>query len=266
VSFYKMERGWQDSEFFKGEEFSTRDAWEWLVADARWKEGTVNILGNPIFLTRGQLCHSVRFMAEKFMWSIGRTQRFIKKLQKWNMISVSTNTGQTIITICNYSKYQDDKQASDMSTDTPIDTPPDTQAGTKKKKDKESKEGKKRKRLASRPDCVSENVWDDFISQRKTDFTETALMGIQRQAEKAGWALERVLAYAVTRGWQSFEADWVKENRNESIKSNNTRPTKSDRANAAAARALERLGYADQPDGEPVFRQLEHLREGTGTA
>lgn len=45
-------------------------------------------------------------------------------------------------------------------------------------------------------------------------------------------------------------------------------PTKTDRKEAATKRALQRLGIeeTDQPDGEPMLRQLEHLREGAGTA
>ena len=41
--------------------------------------------------------------------------------------------------------------------------------------------------------------------------TETALKGIEREAKKAGWSLEKVIFECVTRGWQSFKADWVKE-------------------------------------------------------
>lgn len=41
--------------------------------------------------------------------------------------------------------------------------------------------------------------------------------------------------------------------------------SKSDRLNDAERRALEKLGATDQPNGSPMLRQLEHLREGTGT-
>jgi len=41
--------------------------------------------------------------------------------------------------------------------------------------------------------------------------TETALKGIEREAKKAGWSLEKAISECVTRGWQSFKADWVKE-------------------------------------------------------
>ena len=39
--------------------------------------------------------------------------------------------------------------------------------------------------------------------------TDTALDGIRREAEKAGYSLELALETCCKRGWQGFEADWV---------------------------------------------------------
>lgn len=151
MSWYRMERGWKDHEFFQKEPYSERDAWQWMIEEAAFKEKTIAVMGVPVRLKRGQFCHSVRFMAEKFQWSVGRVQRFIKRLQKWMMIITSTDTGQILISISNYSKYQDGRHTSDTSTDTPIDTPPDTQAGTNNKKDKEGKEIEGEKESAEAP-------------------------------------------------------------------------------------------------------------------
>lgn len=111
MSFYKMERGWQKSEVFSGEKYSERDAWVWLIETATWKQGAkpVSIKGKPLKLKRGELSHSIRFMAQKFKWDKGKVERFLKKLSKWGMIKIlsKTKTGQNIVTICNYSKYQD---------------------------------------------------------------------------------------------------------------------------------------------------------------
>ena len=35
--------------------------------------------------------------------------------------------------------------------------------------------------------------------------------GIQREADKAGWPLDAALRECITRNWQSFKADWVKD-------------------------------------------------------
>lgn len=69
---------------------------------------------------------------------------------------------------------------------------------------------KKRKRSSiEKPDGVSDAVWNDFNKQRKTKLTQTALNGIIKQANLAGFTLEEALTEAVERGWQSFKADWV---------------------------------------------------------
>ena len=63
-----------------------------------------------------------------------------------------------------------------------------------------------------RPDSVPEQVWNDFIKLRKAKkapLTQTALNGIEREAEEAGWTLEEAISECVTRGWQGFKAEWV---------------------------------------------------------
>lgn len=70
---------------------------------------------------------------------------------------------------------------------------------------------KKRSRAVP-PDGVSESVWKDFLQIRKAKrapMTDTALAGIQREAEKAGLSLQKALEVCCERGWQGFKADWV---------------------------------------------------------
>lgn len=56
---------------------------------------------------------------------------------------------------------------------------------------------------------VTEQVASDFIAMRKAKLTETAITGIKREADKAGFTLEDALKECVARGWQGFKADWV---------------------------------------------------------
>ena len=67
--------------------------------------------------------------------------------------------------------------------------------------------------LVARPNGVSEQVWDDFISLRKAKrapLSATALASIAKEAEKAAMHIEEALTECVTRGWQSFKAEWMK--------------------------------------------------------
>ncbi|HBP27925.1 MAG TPA: hypothetical protein DD666_00735 [Advenella kashmirensis] len=61
---------------------------------------------------------------------------------------------------------------------------------------------------------VDEQVASEFNANRKRKLTPLALAGIQREAGKAGWSLEDALRKAVERGWQSFEAAWVAQDKN----------------------------------------------------
>lgn len=77
---------------------------------------------------------------------------------------------------------------------------------------KEEKPKRKRTSIA-RPDGVSEQVWNDFSAlrnKRRAPITETALKGIQREAEKAGITLEAALSTCCERGWQGFKAEWYR--------------------------------------------------------
>jgi uncharacterized protein YdaU (DUF1376 family) len=64
----------------------------------------------------------------------------------------------------------------------------------------------------AKPDDVSEQIWNDFLAIRKSKkapLTESAVQGIRREAQKAGWSLEDALRECCVRGWQGFKADWV---------------------------------------------------------
>ena len=68
-----------------------------------------------------------------------------------------------------------------------------------------------------KPDGVEQDVWNDFLDHRKAKrapLSNTAMAAIEREAAKAGWPLNRALAEIVSRNWQSFKAEWVREKQN----------------------------------------------------
>jgi hypothetical protein len=71
----------------------------------------------------------------------------------------------------------------------------------------------KRATQIEKPSGVSEQVWNDFIALRKAKrapLSPTALSVIAKEAEKAAMHIEEALTECVTRGWQSFKAEWIK--------------------------------------------------------
>jgi hypothetical protein len=97
---------------------------------------------------------------------------------------------------------------------------------------------KNKNNKARKPDCVSEGVWSDFQSLRKAKkapLTPTALERIESEAVKAGWSLEDALSECSARGWQGFNAEWVKEARNDNRRQGNSNRNAAELARAKLA-------------------------------
>jgi hypothetical protein len=107
---YLFERG----EFCKGY------AWLWLLSEASYEDRDFRVGYKKISLKRGQLSHSIRYMADVWGWPKSNAQRFLNRLKSDHMIDTDTRSGQLIITICNYEEYQGqpEGQFEESGTDT----------------------------------------------------------------------------------------------------------------------------------------------------
>jgi uncharacterized protein YdaU (DUF1376 family) len=79
------------------------------------------------------------------------------------------------------------------------------------------------------PDGVTEMVWQDWLKLRKAKkaaVTQTAIDGIQREADKARVSLQTALETCCERGWTGFKAEWMQ-----------SQPSQQDK-NMGAARAI----------------------------
>lgn len=114
-----MQRGWMDHDLFKGEPFTRAMAWEWMIGEAAYQPTRKRIAALKYTdLKRGQFTHSIRHMAGKFQWSVGKVQRLISELEQLGMVDTATEHGQSLITICKYSQYQLTPKSHDTESDT----------------------------------------------------------------------------------------------------------------------------------------------------
>src|SRR5262249_51954192 len=100
------------------------EAWCWLLFVAQWKPQRISVANGRgqrvvITLERGQLSHSLRYMAANFGWSVKRVRTFLNRLKMDAQIDTQTGTPQTIISIRNYREYQKPESAKGTQTGTP---------------------------------------------------------------------------------------------------------------------------------------------------
>lgn len=215
--FYLMHRGWQDNPVFRNEAFSKRDAFVWLIEEAAYLPARVHAANGAISLTRGQLSHSLRFMAKAWKWDEAKVRRFLASLVKAEIIDAATDAGQTVVTIRNYDKYQGSTEA----TDAPIDAAATQQRRGDDANLKQGNKGKKeedtlpngsdraRPRKADpfpRPEWADPAVWADFLVNRKRkrlSNTATAHKGFLEDIARLTdpqWPPGRLLEVATRKG------------------------------------------------------------------
>ena len=243
--------------FFRAETYTEREAWLWIIMQARWKSGQARAGDLTVDLQRGELAASVRFMAEAWQWTPARVQRYIERLKKVKMICVKTDTGISVVTVCNYDKFQ----TTEADTDTgPIQDRYRTD--TKENKDVIKEEGKegKREAKASRAKPSSANVLSilsrvaspevasEFISHRngiKKPITDTMADGMVKLL--AGHHdPDAVLNHSIANGYQGIFPDKIKR-----TGSQNGTPTGHGRLSAFIAGASSAPRVDSWPDSDP---------------
>ena len=122
-------------------------------------------------------------------------------------------------------------------------------------------EDDKKRSRATTPDGVSAVVWKDFLQIRKAKrapMTDTALAGIQREAEKAGLTLQRAVEIACERGWQSFKAEWVSNDK--AVQASVTVPGRAERD--PALQKLDDDARNTKPPSLEMLARMAALRNG----
>jgi hypothetical protein len=162
--YLRAQRDRFNHHLFAREKFCRGYAWDWMVAQARFNDCVVDVAGKSVNLKRGQFSHSIRFMAQAWNWDKAAVSRFITRLKTETMIETSTETGQIVITICNYERYQADVKP----TETPAASPPETAARQQrdssetKNKDDETTVKEEREAKASLVRSRFSEFWDCY--------------------------------------------------------------------------------------------------------
>ena len=115
-----------DSDFWNSiEPFTARSAFIHVLLSANWKDGRIYHDGKTITIKRGQWLTSIRKLSETFHWGIRRVYRWLDMMEKFGMITSKNLKFATLLTVVNYSKYQDRGNTSDNTNDNTSDNTSD---------------------------------------------------------------------------------------------------------------------------------------------
>jgi hypothetical protein len=120
--YYLMHRGWLDHPALDDGPFCRRACWADMIEMASWRPRQRSISGKTIGLQRGEFTASIRFLATRWKVDKGKVERFIVRLKTETMIETRTETGQLVIRICNYDKFQAAPNESETSSETAVET------------------------------------------------------------------------------------------------------------------------------------------------
>lgn len=125
--------------------------WLWLLDNAAWKDTKHDIQGASADVFRGSVCASLRHISEQTGVGLQRVRTAIKRFSDENMIDTKLTHGKSMISLCNFDKYQNPNNAANT-----LPTQQQHTANTQKKQgNKETRE------YTSSGDDGFENFWSN---------------------------------------------------------------------------------------------------------
>ena len=103
---------WKDKE-----PFDKRSAWIDLLLTVNYKNKKIPYENGFIEIEKGQTLTSIKQLAEKWKWSRHKVSDFLDRLEQDTMIVQVRDTRKTLVSIVNYSKYQDVIEKKDILSD-----------------------------------------------------------------------------------------------------------------------------------------------------
>lgn len=201
-------------------------AFAWMVMRASWRRSKVRYKDRAISLQRGQLAVSVRDMAASMDRDKAWVERLWKRLKSETMIETANDAGVSVVTICNYSTFQGERDTGETVLETLSETGA-RQARDTEQRNKEIKNTSVDKSTSVKvvsvafelPSRIPAEPWAGWIEMRvkmKKRPTVKAMQLAIRELDKLaeqGWPPGEVLDHCTMNGYQGIFPP--KGNRNE---------------------------------------------------
>lgn len=161
----KLHRSIQESDIWEKPEYLK--AWIELLLTVNHKEN--KMLG----IKAGQTLTSIKSLSQKWKWSNNKISNFLNALQKEGMIAQNRTSRNTVITVLNWDKYQEDAYPTHIQSTShayPTHTNKNVKNVYNEKNDSPLPLSKKKKRM-TRP--KPETVLKYCVSQKYMDYFES---------------------------------------------------------------------------------------------
>lgn len=117
MGWVKLDRQIFDHWLWQEKPFSIGQAWVDLILLASYEDGVQYYRGELYERKRGEVCASLKWLGERWGWSIGKVSRFLNVLQKDKMVTQKRNAHGTTLSIENYTLFQDRRNQNETQTE-----------------------------------------------------------------------------------------------------------------------------------------------------
>jgi len=179
--------------------------WNWIYQSCAWKETTARVNGCVYDLKRGELVTTISFISQGFRISPQSTRTLIKNLEKSGMINTRTNKQATIISVCNYDKFQDLNYQPNKRSNKRVTN--DQQTGNNNKNTDNTDNTLKTEIQEYISDCIPQAEWEMYKKHRGSSFTENAKKLALNKLEKwhkEGYDVKNILETSIMNDWKGL--------------------------------------------------------------
>ena len=221
----KLHRSLMEHWLHDDKPFCRFGAWVDLLLMANHDARKIIVCGSPLTIEQGQLFTSTVSLGAKWGWSRSKVERFLTSLENDLMIERKRTPSGVLVTLVNYSIYQDSKQVGEHQTNTKrtcnehqtnIERTSDEHQTNTNKNDK-NEENVKNERMKQKPirperffpdNDLLEKTFADFRDMRKkikapmTDRAVDLMVGKIKKLDP-GTAV-KMLEQSIMNGWKDI--------------------------------------------------------------
>ena len=171
----KLHRQIAETEFYFEERFTRLQAWVDLLLLANHKDAKVLIRGIEVFLQPGDLCYSQLTLAKRWQWNSKTVARFLKMLEKREMVDTKSGNVTTVISIRNWPLYQSSGDQNGYQNGEQKRSKTDTKRDTNKKGEKVKKE-----KNLSPVEIEAAKIYEHYAAKARSGARADAIRNIKR--------------------------------------------------------------------------------------